>query len=197
MTDFKLLEKISEENNGVLQTKEALKAGVSKAKLAEFLKENEYEKFSRGIYYSPDTFDDKMYMLQLRFPQIIFSHESALELLEMTDQVPFHSTVTVKSGYNATNIKKENVDVYYIKEELHELGMIKKKTMFGNEVWTYNAERTICDLLRNKSDLDPRTFPEAIKEYVRSSDRDLTKLARYAEVFRVDKVLRPYLEVLL
>jgi hypothetical protein len=44
----------------------------------------------------------------------------------------------------------ENNKVYYIKKELHELGVITAKTSFGNEIKVYDVERTICDILRSR-----------------------------------------------
>ena len=61
----------------------------------------------------------------------------------------------------------------------------------------YNVERTICDLLRSRGRLDEETVISAIKNYAASSDKDLNLLAVYASRFRVDKVLKRYMEVLL
>ena len=86
---------------------------------------------------------------------------------------------------------------YYIKPELHQLGVVIRKTTLGNEVRCYNAERTICDLLRSRNRLDEETVISAIKNYTASSGKDLNLLAMYAPKFRVDKVLKRYMEVLL
>ena len=38
---------------------------------------------------------------------------------------------------------------------------------------------------------------DALKAYARRKDKDLRTLVRYAKLFRVEKILRQYLEVLL
>ena len=81
--------------------------------------------------------------------------------------------------------------------ELYELGVVIKKTTFGNEVRCYNAERTICDLIRSRSRMDEETVISAIKNYAVYKDKDLNRLASYAEKFRVSKILKQYMEVLL
>jgi len=43
---------------------------------------------SPGVYLSPDAWEDGLYLLQARFPQIVFSHETALYLLEFTEREP-------------------------------------------------------------------------------------------------------------
>ena len=70
-------------------------------------------------------------------------------------------------------------------------------TPFGNSVPVYDAERTICDLLRSRSSIEMQTFHDALKEYVGIKDRDLRKLMHYAKMFHVEKLLRQYLGVLL
>ena len=40
-----------------------------------------------------------------------------------------------------------------------------------------------------------QTFQDALKAYARRKDKDLRTLVRYAKLFRVEKILRQYLEV--
>ena len=42
-----------------------------------------------------------------------------------------------------------------------------------------------------------QTLQDALKQYVKRKGTDLRKLMRYAQMFRVEKLLRQYLEVLL
>jgi len=86
---------------------------------------------------------------------------------------------------------------FYIKRELYEIGMIEKRTTFGNLVCCYNGERTICDILRSRSRMDEETVISAMKNYAEFKDRDLNKLFSYAKQFQVDKIARKYLGVLL
>ncbi|MDO4772808.1 MAG: type IV toxin-antitoxin system AbiEi family antitoxin domain-containing protein [Bacillota bacterium] len=197
MNPFDRIERISSENNGVLQTKVVLKNGISKPTLAKFVEQYGYERVSRGIYCSPDVWEDGLYLLQLRCPKTIFSHETALYLLDMTDQDPHQYTVTVKSGYNASHLREDGVKVYAIKKELFELGVVNVKTPFGNEVKIYNPERTLCDLIRNRSTVDLQIFQDAVKEYAKRRSKNLHYLMECADKLHVANILRSYLEVLL
>lgn len=194
---FSTIEKLSEENNGVIRTSDVVKAGISKPSLAKFVADYGYEKVAMGIYLSPDVWEDRLFLLQLRCTNIIYSHDTALFLLDMTDVEPFSYTVTVKSGYNASHLRADDVKVFSIKKELFDMGVINIKTPYGNEVKVYNAERTICDLIRSRSQLDIRFLQDAIKNYVNSKDKNLHLLIEYSEKLRVSKILKKYLEVLL
>ena len=109
----------------------------------------------------------------------------------------FEHSVTVPSNVVLSDVLREECNCYYIKPELFELGMVRKKTTFGNEVRCYDAERTICDMLRSRNRLDEETVISAIKNYAVFGNKDLNRLAVYAEKLRVAKILKQYMEVLL
>ncbi len=71
------------------------------------------------------------------------------------------------------------------------------QTPFGIPFPVYDMERTICDLLRNRNNIEVQVFQDALKQYVRRKDKNLRTLMKYASMFHVEKILRPYLEVLL
>ncbi len=191
------IKKITDANNGVITTFDAINNGISKPTLSKFIKQNDYERVFRGIYCSKDVWQDDLYLFSLRCPKTIFSHETALFLLDMTDNEPFHYTVTVKTGYNATHLRNDGIKVFSIKKELFEMGVIKLTTPYGNKVLTYNAERTICDILRSKSKIESRVFSDAMKQYVKRKDKNLHLLVEYSKKLRVNNSLNKYLEVLL
>ena len=71
------------------------------------------------------------------------------------------------------------------------------QTPFGHTVPAYDMERTICDLLRCRSSMEMQIFQGALKMYARRKEKNLRRLMQYARLFRVEKILRQYLEVLL
>ncbi|MFW5676490.1 MAG: type IV toxin-antitoxin system AbiEi family antitoxin domain-containing protein [Acetivibrio ethanolgignens] len=150
-----------------------------------------------GVYIVPDSVLDDMYTIMLWSDKIIFSHETALFLNVLSERTPFEHSVTVPSNVVLSDVLREECNCYYIKPELFELGMVRKKTTFGNEVRCYDVERTICDLLRSRNRLDEETVISAIKNYAAYGNKDLNRLASYAEKLRVAKILKQYMEVLL
>lgn len=192
-----LLANISKENNGVLRTKNAADAGISRTYFQEFVRKEGYEQVARGIYLSPDAWEDGMYILQIRFEQAVFSHETALYLLDLADREPTQYTVTVKQGYNPEKLSRQGVKVYTVKKEWHSLGIIEVQSLMGHTVRTYNAERTLCDIFRSRSQVEIQDKQVALKEYVKQNKKDIPLLMDYAKIFKVDKMIKQYLEVLL
>lgn len=197
MNHFQQLDQMVEKQGGILQTAQVVEAGISKPVCYEYVKDRKMERAAHGIYVSKDSWIDAMYLIHLRFGQAVFSHETALFFHDLTDREPMPYTVTLKTGYNPARLKAEGVQVYTIKPELHGVGLTTVQTPFGHPVPIYDMERTICDLLRSRNRIEIQTYQEALKAYARRKDKNLRRLMQYAGAFRVEKILRQYLEVLL
>ena len=184
-------------NNNIITTKRAIELGFSKALLPKYEKERLIERVRQGIYILPESVHDDMYTLMLRSENIIFSHESALFLLELTERTPFEHSVTIPSDTSLPESVSGECKCYYIQPKLHLLGMIYAKTTFGNQVRCYNAERSICDLLRSRNRMDEETVIGSLKKYAAWKDKNINRLSEYAVTFHIEKKLKSYLEVLL
>jgi predicted transcriptional regulator of viral defense system len=191
------LQSVLKQNGGIVTTAQANEVGVSNERLRLLVYSGDLERVTTGIYVLPDEFADKMFIVQLRRPKIIYSHETALFLHELTDRDPINYMVTVPTGYNPTRLREDGFTVFTIKRQLHEIGVTKLTTMFGNSVTVYDLERTICDCLRSRNNLDIAVVTDAIKRYAKRKDKNLNKLMQMAEMFKVTKLLRGYMEVLL
>ena len=191
------LQSVLKQNGGIVTTAQANDVGVSNERLRLLVHSGDLERVTTGIYVLPDEFTDKMFIVQLRRPKIIYSHETALFLHELTDRDPISYMVTVPTGYNPTRLREDGFTVFTIKRELHEIGVTKLTTMFGNSVTVYDMERTICDCLRSRNNLDIAVVTDALKRYAKRKDKNLNKLMQMAETFKVTKLLRGYMEVLL
>lgn len=197
MTQFEKLDALIASHNGIIQTAQAIEAGFSKPTFYAYVKERALEQASHGIYISPDAWKDAMYLLHLRSGQAVFSHETALFFHDLTDREPMQYSVTVKAGYNPSRLKADGIQVYNVKADLYTMGVTTAQTPFGNSVPIYDMERTICDLIRNRSSIEIQTFQDALKQYAKRRDKNLRTLMQYAALLRVEKILRQYLEVLL
>lgn len=192
-----VVNQLLQENEGWLTLKKVLDQGISKYEFYKFAKECGLERAGHGIYVSADVWPDSMYLIHLRSAQAIFSHETALFLHDMTDREPSYYSVTVRTGYNPHRLKENGIKVYTIKKELHELGLSMAKTPFGHTVPVYDIERTLCDILRSRSNVEIQVFQDALKAYAKRKDKHLRALMQYAEALNVSAILKPYLEVLL
>jgi predicted transcriptional regulator of viral defense system len=192
-----ILHQAIRENGGVITTHQVQTLGFSKTLLTNYIRTGELSRVSHGIYMLPDEIEDDMYTLMLRSKKLIFSHESALFICSLSERTPFIHSVTFPSNAAIPQSIQSSCRCYYIKPELHRMGMIEKPTTFGHIVKSYNPERTICDLLRNRSRTDEETVLNALKRFAASKEKDLNLLAEYATKLKVFKALKRYMEVLL
>jgi predicted transcriptional regulator of viral defense system len=191
------LQSLCEQSGGILLTKDIVSAGVPSSYLTAFLREGKLERAGHGVYITPDAMEDKMFILQVRKNRLIYSHDTALYLHDLTDRDPLTYSVTVPTGYNTKRLTEEGLSVFSIKPDLYGLGITTAQSPFGRPIQAYDAERALCDMLRSRRQMDGALFPEALKRYVRRKNKNIPLLMRYAESLRVDKLLRQYLEVLL
>ena len=197
MTNVEQILKLAQDNNGVVTSAQVSKAGIQREYLRILVEKGLLERSARGVYYIPTIFDDEMFNLQVRFKRGIFSHETALFLLDLSDRTPSTYSMTFPLGYNTSALKSENVKFYRVKDDLYGLGVITAKSTGGNNVRLYNAERTLCDILKGRSRTDIQIVTDAFKRYARFDKKDIPLISEYAKRLRVEKKLRSYLEVLI
>ncbi|MEA3423988.1 MAG: type IV toxin-antitoxin system AbiEi family antitoxin domain-containing protein [Bacillota bacterium] len=196
MTGVEKLKNLIEEHGGVITSKLLEENNIHREYLRQMVLEGELERVARGVYSLPDELEDEMLILQLQNNRMIYSHESALLFHDLTDRVPFQYVVTVPYGYNPTRLKGKGLIVHTVKKELFDIGVSYKETIFGNEVKTYDLERTICDILKDRNNQDIEIVLDALKRYFGRKDRNLNKLMKYAELMRIKNILMPYLYTL-
>lgn len=173
------------ENNGLLTYAMLLKH-YNKPQIRAFITNNIISRVERGLYYHKDYPVDMMRVHQMMNKTIIYSHDTAAYLHNLTDRFPRRYCLTVKQGTNLR--KRENFTIFYVNEETYNLGVIRFKNNLNNEVITYNRERTVCDIIRSKDRVELQVYTEVIQNYFKDS-LNMNRLIKYAKYFNiVDKV---------
>ena len=99
MDTIDLIIQLAKEKNGHFTTSDVIEAGISRTTLGRLADKGQVIRIERGQYILPDIIPDELYIYQLRSEKIIFSHETALFLLDMAERTPFQHTVTIPSNY--------------------------------------------------------------------------------------------------
>ena len=193
-----LLDKIKE-NNGIITTKEALELGVHKDILKELTLKYEIVKIANGLYGLPNEEIDEYIYFSYRVPKGIFSHETAAYLQGLSTRIPIFYVMTVPVGDNVSRVKaiRDDVIFKYSKKEYYEIGKEKITNPFGRVIISYDKEKTVLDLIKDKDRVDTGVFSEVMKLYFDSGDKDLLKLSKYAISMNMEKQLKIYTEILL
>ena len=190
----KKLKELIQRQNGIILTKDVTEAGIPRQYLTILTQKEELERVAQGVYMTPETYLDEMYCIQLRSEKVIFSNETALYLHDLTDRDPLVYTVTVPRGYATNRLRKSEISVYTVKIESYNIGITTAHTIYGREVKVYDAERTICDIIKNKNKMDKDMFYMALKRYSSRRNRNMKQLLLYAKQLGMEKLVVQYME---
>jgi len=183
------IKQIMNVNNGMLSTRMIEPLNISRQYLSVMESNNDIEKVSRGIYLSPSAFEDSYFSFQQKYKKAIFSHMNALYFYGMTEEFPYNYTVTVPQSYHVDTVN-EKCNVFYVSEDIYELGVVEIETPNGNKVRAYDKERCICDIIRSKGRMDSEQVKKTIKQYIQCKDKDIAKLSEYSKKMGInDKVM--------
>ena len=188
---------MTKKGNGYISSAQVTSAGIPKRLLSDAVASGKLVRVERGLYALPDAWEDEMYIAQHRFARGIFSDETALYLHGMTDRAPFSLTMTFPRSYNARSAREAGIVCRTCSDDVLDLGRCEAYTQYGNLVRVYDAERTLCDIVRGQKVVDSQVVVPAMRAYAASRDRNVSKLMGYARELGVEPKIRNYMEVLL
>ena len=165
---------IAKENNGTVTSAMIQSAGIARQYLKLLVDDGSLEKVSRGVYVLPEVWDDEFFNLQSQFKKGIFSNETALFLHDLTDRTPLAYAMTFPANYNLGNAKNNGILASRSKELFYNMGVETVVSPSGNEVLSYNMEKTLCDILRPRSRVETGVIAEAFKRYATKPNKNIT-----------------------
>jgi len=190
---------IFREHNGIMRTKEAIDAGIYSSTLSLLCTKGILENISRGLYRlieeslpaNPDFVS-----VSRKVPGGVICLISALSFYELTLQIPHEVYIALHRGARKPKLDYPPVRVFTFIGDAFSEG-VETKYIDKIPVKIYCIEKTIADTFkfRNKIGLDTAT--EALRAYIERKDKDLDKLMYYADICRVSRVIRPYIEALI
>lgn len=187
---------LAQAQKGIVTSAEVDKAGIPRYYLRQLTDNNLLVKASRGVYALPEAWEDELFILQYTYGKGVFSHETALWLHGFSDRTPHSFTMTFPYGYHTLSLAKQNIKVKKAIKDLYDLGVTYVQSPGGHRLRAYSIERTLCDIVRMKNDMDIQLVQQAMKKYLLSKDKNIPLFLEYAEKVRVIAKVRPYIEVL-
>ena len=193
-SNTEIIKLIMKLNNGYVTSKDLDNYGIHRMYLNIMRKNGIIEKVGNGIYIDANKIEDSYYVFCLSMPNIIFSHMTALYFYGLSIKAPNDKyDITVRKTYNSKHLKNHNV--FYVSEDIYDLGLTEMDTPMGNKVRVYDIERCICDIIRSKKRMDSEHIKYSIREYIKRKDKDLVKLSKYAEKMGIKKEVMNYMDI--
>jgi len=184
---------------GTLRARDARAAGIHSRTLAAMREAGIIERVSRGLYQltdAPPISDPDLVLAAIKAPTAVVCLISALAHHGMTTQIPHRVDLALAPGSRTPKLDHPPIQVYRFGGKSLTEG-IEEHDISGTPVRIFSLPKTIADCFtfRNKIGLDVAI--EAMQMYRRERRMDYSAIMRYAEIDRVAKVMRPYLEAVL
>ena len=197
MSDLEKILELVKKNNGYITTKEVVDNGLNKMALKRLCDGEILERVSTGLYSLPNMFLDDYYKIISKSKNAIFSYTTSLFLHDLSDRTPLYFDITVPRGYGGTLQNMDTVSLHYVDNSILNLGMETIKSPFGMNIRCYDVERTICDIIKNKKNMDKEIYIKALKWYAEKKDKDIFKLAKYSKKLNIEKEVSEIMQVIL
>ena len=196
---FEKARRIFSDRGGMLKTGEALSAGIHPRTLYEMQRIGILEQLTRGLYRLadlPPLGNPDIVSVSLKVPNGVICLISALAYHEITTQVPHEVYVALERGTEAPRLGHPPIRIVWFSGQAFSLG-IETHKIDGVPFRIYSAEKTIADCFKYRNKIGLDTAIEALKLYRKKKRFRADDLMQFGRVCRVEKVIRPYLEVLL
>lgn len=197
MSDLEKILQLVQKNDGYITTKEVVENGLNKMALKRLCDGGLLERVSTGYYTLPNMINDDYYKIISKSKNAIFSYTTALFLHDLSDRTPLYFDITVPRGYGGQLQEIKTVSLHYVDNNILNLGMEIIKSPFGMDIKCYDIERTICDIIKDKKNMDKEIYSKALKWYVERKDKDLLKLVKYSKILKIEKEVVEIMQVIL
>ncbi len=185
-------------NKGILRFSQVLEAGFHREQLKSLLESGKIEKIGHGLYRLKDAAlsNPDLVTVALKAPNGVICLISALFYHTATDEIPHKVDVAIPRRPWANKIDYPPVQYFRFSDRAWKAG-VETHTIDGHCVKIYSLAKTIADCFKYRNKIGLNVARDALKTAVTEKKVKPTEIMRYAEICRVDKVIRPYLEALL
>lgn len=183
---------------GILRPRDLDPVGIPRIYLQRLTERGDLERVERGLYRLPDaavTQHQSLLEVVKRVPASVVCLLSALAYHDLTTQLPHRVWVALPAGSRTPRFDYPPLRIVRISGAAFTAG-VEEKIIENVPIKIYNPAKTIADCFkfRNKVGLDVAI--EALRECLAERRASPDDLLKYANICRVSKVMRPYLEAL-
>jgi predicted transcriptional regulator of viral defense system len=187
-------------HKGMLRTTDAIRLGVHPRTLYALRDRGDIEQLGRGLYRladAPPLTSPDLVPIALRVPRAVICLISALSHHGLTTQVPHEVAVALPSHSQIPKVGRIPIRVFWFSEPAFSAG-IDTVMIDGVPLRVYSPEKTIADCFKYRNKIGLDVAVEALRAYrERRRKPDAHLLFKYAQICRVARFMRPYLEAIL
>lgn len=180
----------------LLRAADVRELGCSPQLLIRLHQSGQLQRVARGLYTLPGAdMTEHQTLLEVcqRVPKAVICLLSALQYHELGTQLPHEVWIALPEGTQTPAVDYPPLRIARMRGVAYSEG-IETNTAHGTPIRVYSVAKTVADCFkfRNKIGLDVAL--EALKDAWRTRKLNMTDLARFSKLNRVEQVMRPYLE---
>lgn len=186
------------QHGGTLRIGEGPALGVSRSTIYRMAEAGQVERLARGLYRLADMpllGDPDLVVVTQMVPGSVVCLVSALAYHDLTTQIPHEIQIAVGRTSRYPKIAHPPVRVFRYQEEMLKAG-VESHDADGHTIRVFSAEKTVADCFKYRNKIGLDIAIEALRLYWQKRRPDVPTLMKYAHICRVNRVMRPYLEVL-
>ena len=183
---------------GIIQANDIEVLGIARNYLYKLCKEGLLIKVARGMYMLPDapiTENRNLVEIAKRIPNAVVCLISALSFHEITTQIPHEIWIAVPRDTWRPNIDYPPLHFTVLTDAVYNFG-IQEVDINGIVIKVYSPAKTVADCFKFRNTVGLDVAIESLKEAWRSHKVSMDELVEAAEINRVSKIMRPYLEAI-
>src|SRR5262245_51236860 len=188
------------EHGGMLRTSKALRLGIHPRTRYALRDAGEIEQVERGLYRlssAPALSSPDLVPIAIRIPRAVVCLISALAHHGLTTQIPHAIDIALPSHANVPKVDGVALRVFWYPDLSFRAG-VDVVAIDEVSVRIYSVEKTIADCFKYRNKIGMDIAIEALRTYrERTPKPNRAKLTKFAEINRVQKIMRPYLEAIL
>ena len=148
-----------------------------------------------GIYVLPDEMAKTMIDVDTIVPDGILCMYSAWAHYELTTKLPPSICIAIEKKRKVILPDYPPVSLYYWSRPALEIGVIQQE-IDGYKVKIYDLEKSVCDAVKFRNKIGIDISSEILKNYLKRSDKNLTRLNEYAKRMRVANTMNSLIDYL-
>jgi len=157
------------------------------------------QRVSRGLYSLPDAeiteYQTLMEVCQ-RVPRAVVCLLSALQFHDIGTQMPHEVWIALPEGRQAPALDYPSLRIARLRGEAYTEG-IQTVIEHGAPIRVYGVAKTVTDCFKFRNKIGIDVAIEALKDAWRSRKVTMDEITHFAKINRVERVMQPYLEVIL
>jgi predicted transcriptional regulator of viral defense system len=184
--------------HGTVRSRELVAAGLARAQVSRLVASGKMQRVARGLYALPARLPESqegIMVVARRAPNVTFCLLTALRIHELTTQAPFEVWIAIGNKQRAPRLEWPRLRVLRYSGAALEYGVELRK-LGGVQVRVTSIAKTVADCFKFRQTVGLDVALEALKETLAKRYATVDELWRAAQVCRVTRIMRPYIEAL-